>query len=208
MAELFPSRTEAKKLFEWVIFERNQTPYPFLDDMEKTFRDHSNAVAKIAEALAKDTAYLNSEKAYVMGLLHDCGRIVDEFATKQYHGVVGYRIMNEKGYPELGRICLTHNFIDKDFDIELMPHPRDEMLFCKTYLNSIEYDDYDLLLQLADIINDLGKSCTIEYRYKSISKRYNVPYAKFAALIDKTNILKAYFDNKLGQDIYKLLGIV
>lgn len=202
-----PSRLEAVDIFEEIVQQRNLSPYPFREDMESTFRAHSFAVAKIAEQIAQKTAYLNTEKAYVYGLLHDYGRIVDEYATKQYHGVVGYKLMNERGYPELARICLTHNFIQKDFDISLMPHPKDDMLFCKAYLDTIEYDDYDLLLQLSDIINDLGETCTIEHRYQSISKRYNVEYERLSALIIQTNQLKAYFDKLCGCDIYKILGI-
>ena len=126
----FPSRSEAVDFFEWVIAKRNKTPYPFRDDMEDTFRRHCHGVAIIAETIASKTPYLNADLAYVMGLLHDCGRIVDEYATGDYHGVVGYHLLCQKGWPQLAKISVTHNFVDKDFDIELMPHPRKDMIFC------------------------------------------------------------------------------
>lgn len=36
--------------------------------------EHSLNVAKCAEIIAKNTEYLDSEKAFVLGLLHDIGR--------------------------------------------------------------------------------------------------------------------------------------
>ena len=203
----FPSRSEAVDFFEWVIAERNKTPYPFRDDMEDTFRRHCHGVAIIAETIASKTPYLNADLAYVMGLLHDCGRIVDEYATGDYHGVVGYHLLCQKRWPQLAKISVTHNFVDKDFDIELMPHPRKDMIFCKNYLTTVEYDDYDRLLQLADAVNNLGNNCTVEQRYRSIAVRYNVAYDKLLSVIASYNKIKHHFDELCRKDVYDLIGV-
>lgn len=207
MNMLFPTLNEAKDFFEYVIQERNKSEYPFRDDMEETFRNHCQAVAQIAKTIASKTAYLNSDKAEIMGLLHDCGRIVDEYALHKHHGIVGYHLMNKKGWSELAKISVTHNFPIKDFDIDLMPHPRSDMIYTKKLLSEWEYNDYDKLIQLADALNNLGQTCSIENRYKSISARYKVPYENLLPIINKYNELKQYFDEQCKINIYKLLEI-
>ena len=207
MKKNLPDKTKAEELFEWVISERNKSPYPFRGDMEKTFRLHCVAVASIAEIIAAKTNILDAEQAYIMGLLHDCGRIKDEFALHKYHGVIGYNLMNDKGYPELARICITHSFVNKKIDFDFMPHPRKDMLFCQKYLDGIEYDDYDRLIQLADNMNNLGETCTFENRCRSLSERYHVPYEKFSDEIILLNGIKNHFSKLCGGDIYQLLGI-
>ena len=74
----FITREQAKKIFEEIIQVPNNSLYPFSENMENNFRKHSQLVGSIAVEIAKKTMYLNSEKAYILGLLHDCGRIKDE----------------------------------------------------------------------------------------------------------------------------------
>lgn len=207
MTAVFPDRNQAEKLFEWIVSERNKSPYPFRGDMEKTFRAHCLSVASISETIAAKSNILDSNQAYIMGLLHDCGRIKDEYALHEYHGVVGFNLMNGLGYPKQARICITHSFVDKKIDLDFMPHPCKDMLFCQKYLDTIEYDDYDYLMQLADNMNNLGQSCTIEQRRKSVSERYHVPYEKFSDEIILLNGIKNHFSKLCGGDIYQLLGI-
>lgn len=202
-----PDKQQAEELFEWVVSERNKTPYPFRGDMEKTFRAHCKSVAEIAATIADKTGVLDNNQAYVMGLLHDCGRIKDEYALHQYHGIVGFNLMNEMGYSKLARICITHSFVDKQIDLDFMPHPRKDMLFCQSFLDKIEYDDYDRLIQLADNMNNLGETCTFEQRCQSLSERYHVPYEKFLPELRLLNINKKYFDDLCGCDIYKLFNL-
>ena len=68
-----PSKQEALAFFEYVIAERNRSPFPFRPEWEKEFRAHCFSVADIAAKIASQTPYLNSERAYLSGLLHDCG---------------------------------------------------------------------------------------------------------------------------------------
>lgn len=201
------NKEQARIMFENVVAIRNASPHPFTAEQEKTFREHCFAVAGIAESIAEITPELKPEKAYVMGLLHDCGRIKDERAENVFHGLVGYNYMQEKGYPELARISISHCFYQKDFDINNYPQSKQDLLTCQEILKTVNYNDYDKLLQLADMINDMGKTCTLEHRLESISQRYNAPFQKLSKELDALNNIKAYFDNKCNCDIYKELGV-
>ncbi len=203
----FITREEAKKIFEEIIQVRNNSLYSFSENMENNFRKHSQIVGSIAEEIAKKTMYLNSEKAYILGLLHDCGRIKDEQAENTFHGWIGYLYMNEKNLTEIARISITHCFYYKDFDMSLYPQNKKQLEHAKNYLKDVEYDDYDKLLQLADMLNDMGKTCSIEYRFESISKRYNIPQNKLISQIKKLNEIKTYFDKKCKENIYEFLNI-
>ena len=70
--------------------------------------EHSLNVAKCAEIIAKNTEYLDSEKAFVLGLLHDIGRRFGFSHIKHvYDGMI---FLDEKNFYEGARICLTHSF--------------------------------------------------------------------------------------------------
>ena len=208
MTDLMPARAEAQKLFEEVVFLRNNSKTPFTKDQEQTFRQHCTAVASIAEKIASALPGINEDRAYILGLLHDCGRIKDEKTEHAFHGYIGYHHMLEKGYPTLARISITHNFYQKDFDTTTYPQNKEQVIFCKKYIQTIDYNDYDRLIQLSDILNDMGKLCTIEYRFSSIAHRYNIPVDRIETHIRSLNELKQSFDNKIGIDVYKFLGIL
>lgn len=201
------NRKQAEELFENIIAERNAGEFPFTGDMEDTFRRHCATVARIAETIAAACPDLNTDKAYISGLLHDAGRVEDEQRSDTFHGIVGYHYLMGKGLPEAARISLTHCFYFKDFDISTYPQNREQLREAKEFMKNIEYDDYDLLLQLADILNDMGKTCTIEYRFNSVGKRYKIAPEKIAPMIKKLNEIKTYFDGKCGCDIYDLPGM-
>lgn len=202
------SRNDAQEMLESIISERNSSAHPFRPEWEQEFRAHAAAVAHIAETIASKTLYLNSEKAYILALLHDCGKYQDEYACHKFHGLAGYYYMLEKGYPDLARASLTHTFYKKDFELTDYPFPPDDLKICRQLLQDIEYDDYDLLLQLADMINDMGKTCTLEYRVQSLCKRRNIPTKDYAWVEVALNAIKNYFDKKCGCDIYSLFGLL
>ena len=202
------SRDDAKKMLENIISERNSSSHPFRPEWEQEFRAHSAAVAHIAETIAAKTPYLNSEKAYILGLLHDCGKYQDEYACHKFHGLVSYYYMLEKGYPDLARASLTHTFYKKDFELNDYPFPADDLKICRQLLKDIEYNDYDLLLQLADMINDRGENCTIEYRINSACTRRNIDPQKFSWVKDSFNQIKNHFDQQCGCDVYSLFDIL
>lgn len=201
------TRKQAQDLFEEVVAKRNASKLPFEGDMEKTFRAHCAAVARIAETIAANCSDLDTDKAYIFGLLHDAGRIEDEPRGNTFHGIIGYHYLMEKNLPEIAKISVTHCFYNKDFDINTYPQNKEQLLEAKRYLANIEYDDYDRLIQLADVMNDMGKTCSIEYRMDSVGKRYRILPEKIALMVKRLYELKAYFDAKCGKDIYAVLGI-
>ena len=203
----FPTRLEAEQFFEEVISCRNASAFPFLPQKENAYRTHCLAVAKHAEKIAAETPSLNADHAYVMGLLHDCGRIKDEKGENTHHGWVGYELMMKKGWNEIARICITHNFFEKDFDISSYPQSRDDLFKCKNFLAAIEYDDYDKLVMLADLLNDMGRDCTLEYRLNSLASRYPIPPQTIARFLTILKQHYAYFSAQCGTDLYNLLGI-
>ncbi len=203
----YPDAKEAQEFFEYVIKERNSSPCPFLPQWEKTYREHCNKVAQNACKIAQQTKDMNPELCYVMGLLHDCGRIKDEKAENRHHGWVGHQLMISKGWDDVARICITHNFYEKEFDIKNYPIINDDVIACQKFLSQIKFNDYDYLMQLTDVLNDMGTDCTIEYRFASLAKRYPINKIQMEHFSNIIESRRSYFNFKCGCDIYNLLGI-
>jgi len=189
---ILPSREEAEKLLLWG-YEKN--PGPWLE--------HSRVAAKTAETIALKCG-LDGGKAYVLGLLHDIGRF--EGVTGLRHTYAGYNLLNEKGYKQNARICLTHSFPEKDLDSAVIVNDctKDELKIIEAELNSYEYDDYDRLIQLCDSICMAQGVCLLEVRLIDVVRRYNV-YNQ--SILNKWNSffeIKRYFDEKCGINIYEL----
>jgi HD superfamily phosphodiesterase len=70
--------------------------------------EHSRNVALSAKLIAECCNELDSEAAYILGLLHDIGRREGKMQAR--HALDGYRFMLEQGYEDCARICLTHTF--------------------------------------------------------------------------------------------------
>ena len=98
----YPTRENAERILENGI---NLNP--------GNWGNHSIVVAKCAEKIAKATGELDSEKAYVIGLMHDIGR---QYGYSEFRHVYdGYMYMSQLGYPEAAKICLTHSFSVKKY---------------------------------------------------------------------------------------------
>jgi putative nucleotidyltransferase with HDIG domain len=169
---------------------------------------HSKYVAESARLIALETRELNSEKAYILGLLHDIGR--REGITDMHHIISGYNFLKEKKFDEAAKICLTHPFLVKK--IECYSGKWDcsesEIEFIKDYLGSIEFNDYDRLIQFCDAIALPSGFCLIEKRMVDVVIRYGIN----DLTIDKWKItmnIKQYFENKIQKSIYTILpGVV
>ncbi len=203
----YPDAKTAEDFFEHVIKERNLSPCPFLPQWEKTYREHCNKVAQNARKIAQHTTDMNPDLCFVMGLLHDCGRIKDEKAENRHHGWVGYQLMSSKGWDDVARICITHNFYEKEFDIKNYPIINEDVIACQKFLSRIEYNDYDYLMQLTDVLNDMGTDCTIEYRFASLANRYPIKQDQMSHFANITKSRLSYFNQKCNCDIYELLEI-
>lgn len=158
--------------------------------------DHSRWVARCAEAIAS-AAGMDSEKAYVLGLMHDIGR---RFGVKHLgHVWDGWTYMNALGYPAAARICLTHSFNTHEMEtyIGRFDIPEDRQRTLKNALAACAFDDYDRLIQFCDAIAGSEGVMGLKERMTNIKNRYGYyPQEKW----DRNFALKAYFSEKCGRD--------
>lgn len=189
---MLPTREEAEKI---------------LKEAEKcnpgAWGNHSRITACCAEKIAEECDSLDSEKAYILGLLHDIGR---KFGVSHLRHVSdGYSYMMSLGFDEAAKICLTHSFNNQTLDdyIGRFDTTKDELNLIEDKLKAIEMNDYDRLIQLCDSLAGSEKILNIEERMADVKRRYGqYPQEKW----NKNLQLKQYFENKIGKDIYAVVG--
>ena len=162
---------------------------------------HSENVGIAARNIA-EKAGLDSEKAYVVGLLHDIGRragIVD-IPTHVYEG---YRYCMEKGWDEAARICMTHSYprMSEDFDYDPETEREREI---KRYILSCEPDDYDRLIQMCDALATDYGFVILEKRFVDVTRRYGI-MEDYIKGWDTTFAIKEHFDRLMGCSVYDVL---
>ena len=169
---------------------------------------HSFFVGKAAESIAQHHPNLDPETAFVLGYLHDIGRRAG--ITGQRHTIDGYTFLKEKGFDKAARICITHSFPIKDIRSEILKKDcsTQEFNFIGEYLASVEYDDYDRLIQLCDAVALPSGFCLVEKRLIDVALRYGVnefSLPRWKAYLS----LQEEFEKAIGQSIYKVLpGVV
>lgn len=185
---MIPSREEAEKL---VREAEAINPGPW--------GDHCRVAAHCAESIAARCEGMDSDKAYVVGLLHDIGR---RFGGRHLgHVADGFSYMMSLGYDEVARICLTHSFNNQSMDgyIGKIDTTEEELALIQTELAKITMDDYDRLIQLCDSLAGAEGVLDMEERMGDVKRRYGY-YPE-----DKWNInleLKRYFEDKMHADLY------
>lgn len=163
---------------------------------------HSYNVAHLAEKIACK-AGMDSEKAYVLGLLHDIGRRNGIMQAR--HALEGYHFLNQIGFAQGARICLTHTFQYQDVEgiYDTWDCSDEEKQFIADYLESITYDEYDKLIQLCDALSLANGYCYAERKMVSSVLKFGFKETtihKWKAILE----LKEYFDDKIGGDVYEL----
>ncbi|WP_160686929.1 HD domain-containing protein [Clostridium sp. C2-6-12] len=166
--------------------------------------EHSINVGLAAQIIAEKCGNIDSDKAYVVGLLHDIGRRFGVSGRK--HIIDGYNFAIERGWDEVGKICLTHSFPIPDFDKEIGKNDMsdEESEFISQYLKNIKYDDYDKLIIVCDSLADSQGFCMLEKRFVNTTRRYGV----FPFTVERWNgtfEMKEYFEQKMGCSIYDVL---
>lgn len=160
---------------------------------------HSLTVAHCAEKIACACGDMDSEKAFVLGLLHDIGR---KFGGRHLgHVSDGYTYMKKLGYDEAAKICLTHSFNNHTVDeyIGKFDVSEEELTLIKTELARTVYDEYDWLIQLCDSLAGAEGVLDIEERMGDVKKRYgSYPQDKWDCNIR----LMHYFEEKMNRNIY------
>lgn len=170
--------------------------------------DHSIFAGKAAKLIAENCPGLDSDIALALGMLHDIGRRYG--VTDMRHIIDGYNFCMDRGYNFLAKICLTHSFNYKDIKAAFgkWDCSQEEYNFVKEYLKTIEYDDYDRLIQLCDVLALPTGFCLIEKRMVDVAMRHGVHEGilpKWKATFET----QKYFENKIGKSIYSLLpGVI
>ncbi len=163
--------------------------------------DHSRNVAMCAEKIAVACG-MDGNKAFILGLLHDIGR---KFGVRHLgHVYDGYKYMLELGYTQVAKICLTHSFCIQDINVYIgnFDITDSELQELKNALNSVEYDDYDRLIQLCDALGAASGIVDIEKRMQDVKNRYGFyPQNKW----DKNIKLKLYFEKLAKRNLYDIV---
>jgi hypothetical protein len=163
---------------------------------------HNRVAAKCAKIIAKKCS-MDVDAAYVMGLLHDIGRRYG--ISDLMHTYDGYKFMMENGYNDSARICLTHSFPykninayngDNDCSDDITGHIQE-------FINKIEYDDYDKLIQLCDAISFPEGVCVIEKRLIDVVIRKGFNGSTILKWKEFIN-LREYFESKINCNLYSL----
>ena len=168
------------------------------------WREHSYHATQAAEIIARYCGDMDSEKAFVCGLLHDIGRRTGVAAVR--HIIDGYDYAMAQGWDEAARVCLTHSFPIRDIeaDIGKKDITRQQYEFIKKYLENLEYDAYDKLIILCDALADAHGFCILEKRFVDTTRRYGI-YPFTVERWNKTYEYKEYFEKRIGKSIYTLL---
>ena len=223
----FPSRKQAEEIWEQGIRYRLSRPYPYL--LEKEYRFHTLGVAAAVDAVPEEGAVviatgpltsdrlaekiaalipgMDGEKAYVLGLLHDYGKRIGEREENKFHGQEGYEQMMFLGYPDVAQICLTHTFPDKNFDRGQYSFPDEWIEWAREKLAGTVYTDYDYLIAFCDKLFEACEMVSIEKRIEAIVERYGLNADQRDLLYRESIGLKKYFDEKTGDDVYRILEI-
>lgn len=168
------------------------------------WKQHSISVANNARLIAERISGMDCNVAYTMGLLHDIGR--KEGNNGILHIFDGYNYMMSINQPEIARICLTHSFPTKEIDTYFGMYNcfEQQRAFLKRYIEGVQYDNYDLLIQLCDAISLPDGACIMEKRLVDVALRHGL----FDFTIEKWRAfmnIKKHFDELCNQNIYFLL---
>ena len=170
--------------------------------------DHARYVAQACEQIANRCPHLDTDDAYLYGLLHDIGRHAG--VSSERHLIDGYRFCMARGWEKAAQICISHAFMVKDISssIGVFDMPPEDKAFLADFVRDAVYDDYDLLVQLCDALALPTGFCLLEKRFVDVAIRYGV----HPATIDRWKAvlaIKAHFEEIIGCSIYDLLpGVV
>lgn len=188
---MLPTREEAEE-----ILREGETCNP------GAWGNHSRVAAHCAEKIAQACGGMDSEKAYILGLLHDIGR---KFGVRHLgHVSDGYSYMMSLGYDEAAKICLTHSFHNQTTDgyIGRFDTTEEETKLIQDTLKTVVMDEYDRLIQLCDSLAGAEGVLDIEERMGDVKRRYGAyPQEKWDSNLE----LKKYFETRMGRDIYSVV---
>ncbi len=157
---------------------------------------------------------LNPECAEVLGMLHDYGR--KEIHTIQ-HVIRGFELLADMGYEQEARGCLTHSFLnggrcasneiaEPGFYVSSEGTPcweknaqKDDITF---FLEQYEYDDYDRILNLADLMATSSGIVSPYERILDIATRRTIDSTNRGYFLAELIRMIAYISDKMRLPIY------
>lgn len=189
---MFPSVREALEELE---ISRKLNPGPWVD--------HSQNVGIAARNIAEKIHDMDSEKAYILGLLHDIGRRVG-IVNIPRHVYEGYKYCMEKGWDEPARICMTHSYLRMQNEFSYESETGHEKVIKDYIINCGEPNDYDKLIQLCDSLAADYGFVILEKRFVDVTRRYGIMegYIKGWEIAFK---IKEDFEVRMGCSIYDVL---
>lgn len=164
--------------------------------------DRSIHVAKCARKIAEGIG-LDENRAESYGYMYDIGRRFGNTGLR--HIIDGYNFMMEREYEDTARICLTHSFAKQNVKngIGKWDCSDEEYKFVENYINNVEYNMYDKLIQLCDSLALPTGPILIERRLMDVDLRYGVndkTTENWKAILN----IQADIEKKMGYSIYKL----
>ena len=165
---------------------------------------HSRHVALAARLIAARHPRLDVDTAYILGLLHDIGR--REGRSHMRHLVDGYRFLSGLGYADAARISLTHSFPIPNIGVyagERDCSPSD-LAFLEHFIATVQFNEYDRLIQLCDAIALPSGFCLMEKRIVDVALRLGINELTLAGWEARFKI-KAEIEAAIGQSIYQVL---
>jgi putative nucleotidyltransferase with HDIG domain len=169
---------------------------------------HSKNVATAARLIAENHPSLDPETAHIFGLLHDIGRQIGR--THLRHVTDGYHFLADQGFHDAARICLTHSFPIPDLDVFVGEHDcnTEDLTFLKEFLTTVEYDEYDRLIQICDGIAPASGFCLLEKRMVDVGIRRGITDLTIQGWEARFRTIEE-FEEVIGQSIYEFLpGII
>lgn len=169
---------------------------------------HSLYTGQAARLIAENCEGMDSQASYILGILHDIGRRFG--VTSMRHSLDGYNYSVSKGYDFLGKICITHSFQTKDLKEAFgkWDCSEEEYRFVESYLEKVEYDDYDRLIQLCDALALPRGFTLMEKRMIDVALRHGV-HENIIPKWKATFEIKEHFEQYMGRSIYSVLpGVI
>ena len=163
---------------------------------------HSMNVGLAARNIAEKIPGMDSQKAYILGLLHDIGRRagISDIPTHVYDG---YMYCMSKGWDEVARITMTHSYLLMQDEFNYEPETEHEIAI-KDYIMSCQADDYDRLIQLCDSLAVDYGFVILEKRFVDVTRRYGIMEGYIKGW-EVAFSIKEYFEEKMGCSIYDVL---
>lgn len=175
---------------------------------------HSINVALVTYNLANMLS-LDSDYAFVYGLLHDFGR---KYIHDFNHVVKGFEALVDLGFEDEAKACLTHSFInggrycsmevaDSNFYLDENNNEKykdySQIDDFGKVLKYSEYTDYDRILNIADLMATSNGAVSSKYRIKDIlTRRKNLEEApNWKYFLTTYYNLLIYILNKLDIDL-------